>query len=94
VREREGMIARIRQIGRAATRSGEPAEPAGADPGQDRLPALEARIEHLEALVQGLQDAVHRASSRQDRRIAEMEARIQPAALGKALSDDARARGL
>jgi len=94
VREREGVIARIREIGRAATRSAEPAEPAAADPVQDRLRALEARVEHLEALVQGLQDSVHRASSRQDRRIAEVEARIQPATLGKALSDDARARGL
>ncbi len=94
VREREGLIARIRQIGRAATASGEPAEPPPADTAQDRLRALEARIEHLEALVQGLQDSVHRASSRHDKRISDLETRIQPATLGKALSDDARARGL
>ncbi len=95
VREREGVIARIRQIGRAATASGEPAaEPPPADTGQDRLRALEARVEHLEALVQGLQDSVHRESSRHDKRISDLETRIQPATLGKALSDDARARGL
>jgi len=44
--------------------------------------------------VQGLQDSVHRESSRHAKRIAELEARVQPAALGKALSEDARARGL
>jgi hypothetical protein len=37
---------------------------------------------------------VHRESSRHDKRIAELEARLQPGALGRALSDDARARGL
>jgi hypothetical protein len=36
---------------------------------------------------------VHRESSRHGKRIAELEARIQPATLGKALSDDARERG-
>ncbi len=55
---------------------------------------LEERIEDLESLVRGLQDSVHRESSRQGKRIADLEARIQPAAIGKALSDDARARGL
>jgi hypothetical protein len=61
---------------------------------QDQLDVLEARISHLEALVEGLQDSVHRESSRHLKRITELEARVQPAALGKALSDDARARGL
>lgn len=92
--EREGLIARIRQIRRTAARAAESATPAADAPEPDHLRALEARVEHLEALVQGLQDSVHRESSRQSKRIAELEARIQPAALGKALSDDARARGL
>jgi hypothetical protein len=48
----------------------------------------------VEQLVQGLQDSVHRESTRQSERLAELEARIQPAALGKALSEDARNRGL
>jgi hypothetical protein len=55
---------------------------------------LEDRVAQLEQLVQGLQDAVHRESRRQGERIAELEARIQPAAMGKALSEDARNRGL
>ncbi len=49
---------------------------------------------HLEQLLEGLQDSVHRESLRQDKRIAELEAQIQPAALGEALSRDARDRGL
>jgi BMFP domain-containing protein YqiC len=94
VRERERLIARIRQIRRVPKPADEAARPPAVDRGQDRLRALEARIEHLEALVQGLQDSVHRESSRHAKRIAELEARIQPGALGRALSDDARARGL
>jgi hypothetical protein len=92
--EREGLIARIRQIRRAATKTDGPAGASRGDPGQGELRALEARIAHLEQLVQGLQDSVHRESTRQGKRIAELEARIQPAVLGKALSEDARERGL
>ncbi len=94
MRERERLIARIRQIGRMSKAADDAAHPPVRDPHQDRLRALEARIEHLEALVQGLQDSVHRESSRHDKRISELEAQIRPEALGKALSDDARARGL
>jgi len=92
--ELEGLIARIRQIrGGAETADQQEASP-GVDRGQDRLRVLEARVAQLEQLVQGLQDSVHREASRQAKRIAELEARTQPAALGKALSEDARARGL
>jgi hypothetical protein len=94
VRERERLIARIGQIRRAGKTADESANPPAAEPQPDRIRALEARIEHLEALLQGLQDSVHRESHRHDKRIAELEARTQPAALGRALSDDARARGL
>jgi hypothetical protein len=94
VREREGLVARIRQIRRASAKADEPARSSTSGVGQDELRALEARITHLEQLVQGLQDSVHRESMRQGQRIAELEARIQPAALGRALSEDARERGL
>ena len=94
MREREGLVARIRQIRRTTASAGGAGKPGGANPEQDYLRALEARIEHLEQLLQGLQDSVHRESSRHAKRIAELEARIQPGALGKALSDDRRARGL
>jgi hypothetical protein len=94
VGEREGLVARIRQIRRALATSHAPAKPSPTHPEHDPLRALEVRITHLEQLVQGLQDSVHRESLRQSKRIGELEARIQPAALGKALSEDARERGL
>jgi len=89
MREREGLIARVRRIRRAS-----PA--AAAAPGSDRivLEAMQARIAHLEQLVEALQDSVHRESERHSKRVAELEAQIQPAALSVALSKDARERGL
>jgi uncharacterized coiled-coil protein SlyX len=94
VPERNGLVARIRQIRRAAGTAGERARSGGATPDPNRVRALEARVAHLEQLVQGLQDSVHRDAVRQDKRIAELEARIEPAALSRALSKDARERGL
>ncbi len=48
----------------------------------------------LEQLVEGLQDSVHRESTRLSARVGELETRVQPAALARALSKDARERGL
>ena len=93
-REREGLLARVRHIRRLAAMSGEPAERPTNEPEQDDVHALEARIAHVEQLLQGLQDSVHRESSRQSKRISELEARIQPAAVSRALSEGARERGL
>lgn len=99
MREREGLIARIRQIRRA----GEGSAPAPSAPAPPRaapnddaaeVRALRARVEHVERLVEALQDSVHRESERQSRRIAELEAAVQPSALTVALSKDARERGL
>ena len=59
-----------------------------------RLERLEARLGHLESLVEGLQDAVHRDSIRHEERMAELERKTEPEALAKALDDDARRRGL
>ncbi|MGN6870760.1 MAG: hypothetical protein ACTHMY_20395 [Solirubrobacteraceae bacterium] len=93
MRAPDGLIARIRQIRRGAA-ADQPGEPLSVDPGQDPVRALESRVAHLEQLVEGLQDSVHRESSRNGKRLAELETRTQPGALGKALSEDARARGL
>ncbi len=93
IREREGLIARIRVLRRAASPSGDTGRPP-ADPERAELQALQARVTQLEQLVQGLQDSVHRELTRVGNRIAALEAEIQPAALAKALSDDARNRGL
>ncbi len=92
--ERERLIARIRQIRRVFTAADQQTRPVTSGPAQDELRALEARISHIEQLVEGLQDSVYRESTRLVKRIGEVEARIQPAALGRALSDDARERGL
>ena len=86
--EREGLIARIRQMRRSA------AAPPIVQASADVTRALEDRVEQLEQLVQGLQDSVHRESTRLGKRIGELEARLQPAALARSLSDDARDRGL
>ena len=91
---REGLIARIRQIHRARATADEAPRPISDGARPDELRALEDRIAHLEALVQGLQDSVHRESTRQSQRIAELEARIDPTAMHKALSENARQRGL
>jgi hypothetical protein len=63
-------------------------------PQPDELQRLSERLGHLEALVGGLQDAVHRDSVRHEERLAELERTMQPEALAKALTDDARRRGL
>jgi hypothetical protein len=60
----------------------------------DDLRRLSERVGHLETLVEGLQDAVHRDSIRHEERLAELERTMQPEALAKALSEDARRRGL
>jgi uncharacterized coiled-coil protein SlyX len=94
VAERDGLIARIRQVRRVSARASERATSSTPASGQDEMRALEARVAHLEQLVQGLQDSVHRESTRLSERIGELEARVQPAALAKTLSEDARERGL
>lgn len=93
MRDREGLIARIRQVRRAADAGGEPAKSAAAAE-RDELRALEARVTHLEQQLQGLQDSVHREALRQGKRLSDLETRIEPAALSQALSRDARERGL
>jgi hypothetical protein len=92
--EREGLIARIRLVRRVAAAEEKPPTPSTLTPEPEQIQALEARIAHLERLVEGLQDSVHRESGRQAKVIAELEARIQPAAMVAALSRDARDRGL
>jgi hypothetical protein len=68
---------------------------AASPPEHDRrVEQLEERLAQIEALVQGLQDAVHRDSVRHEERMSALERRTEPEALAKALSDDSRRRGL
>lgn len=91
--EREGLITRIRQIRRSAA-AAEGRSSSTAQPEKDALRALGERLTHLEQLVEGLQDSVHREARRNGKRIAELEAALHPAALGQAMSKDTRERGL
>jgi hypothetical protein len=89
--ERDGLVGRIRQMRR---QSAAVAPAPDVPPGVVRLEALETRLGQLEGMVQGLQDSVYRESQRQDKRLADLEAQIEPAALAAALSKHARERGL
>lgn len=91
---REGLAARITQIRR--TLPSAHTTPGFKAPGSDaaRREALEARIVDLENMVQTLQDSVYRESRRRDQRLAELEARLDPAALAIVLSRDAGDRCL
>lgn len=93
MREREGLISRIRQIRRTAAAE-RPSGGSAAAPDAAVVRAMETRIAHLEQLLEGLQDSVHRESERQAKQIADLQAQIQPSALSAALSKDARERGL
>jgi hypothetical protein len=93
ITERAGLIARVKLMRRTAAatdpRQSDP-RPSGEPPQRD----LAARVAHLEEMLQGLQDSVHRESMRQSKRITELENRMEPSALAQALSKDARERGL
>jgi uncharacterized coiled-coil protein SlyX len=60
----------------------------------ERIEALERRMKHLETMIEGLQDAVHREISRTNDQIDLLRRRTEPAELSRALSEDARHRGL
>jgi hypothetical protein len=92
--EREGLLARILQVRRSAPGADGSERRSTVDSRDDRVPALEARVAHLERLVEGLQDSVHRESERHEGLIAELQAQIQPGAMGASLAEDARSRGL
>lgn len=94
MREREGLIARIRQVRRVAKAADAAPRHATVEPQADPIKALEARVTHLERLVEGLQDSVHRESERHGKLIADLQAQVQPGAMGTALAEDARSRGL
>lgn len=64
--------------------------------GEERqlLQELRQRVDHLERLLEGLQDAIHRDSIRLEQRMAELERKTDPDVVAKALSEDARRRGI
>jgi hypothetical protein len=74
--------------------SAEPDAGEAADGSQPDVMELEERLEALEAAFEGLQDAVHRESRRHERELADLRHEVQPANLARALSADARRRGI
>jgi uncharacterized coiled-coil protein SlyX len=70
-------------------------DPAPARAGhQLRIDALEARMKHLEAALEGLQDALYRQARLGDKRDDELRRRTEPHELVRELGRDARKRGL
>ena len=60
----------------------------------DSVTRLGRRVDRLEAQLEALQDAVHRDAIRRDEQQARLERKTEPDELARALSSDARRRGL
>jgi TolA-binding protein len=90
---RAGLLDRVVQLGRRR-RAADAGTQELPDDHQRRIQTLEERINQLEALVEGLQDAIHRESTRESQRINALEKKSEPAEISRALSRDARERGI
>ncbi len=89
-RARRGLLARV--IERRRLEAPDPAEQRGSDEG--RIEALERRVAHLESLIEGLQDAVHRDSVRHDDEVRELQRKTDPGEMSRSLAEHAREQGL
>jgi hypothetical protein len=58
------------------------------------MDALEARVKHLEAALEGLQDAVYRQAQLGEAQHEELRKRMEPGQMAIDLAEDARRRGL
>jgi hypothetical protein len=67
---------------------------AGQAGWEHRVGMLEARIEHLEAAFEGLQDAVYRQAQLNADKHDELRARLEPEQMAIVLAQDALRRGL
>jgi hypothetical protein len=75
----------------------DPPEQAPAEPGppEDRATQdLRVRIERLEGVVEGLQDALYRQAQHHDEDMDELRRSLHPEEIARSLSADARRRGL
>jgi hypothetical protein len=93
--QREGRYgAMTSQRTRGKTPGGQPVNARPEAGWEHRITTLEARVEHLEAALEGLQDAVYRESVLEGTRIAELARRTAPHEMARALSQDARRHGV
>jgi hypothetical protein len=89
-----GLVRRVTALMRPT--HGAPEEPAQSEemPPDPDLEALQERLARLEVVVEGLQDALYRHSQHLDAQVEELKARLEPEVIARALSADARRRGL
>ena len=59
-----------------------------------RMEAIEVRVKHLEAALEGLQDAVYRQAQLDEEKHEELRRRTEPGQMAIDLAEDARRRGL
>jgi hypothetical protein len=83
-----------RVIGLRRIRRAREEKARGASEAADPVRSLEQRVTHLEAMIEGLQDAVHRDSRRTHEELDDLRRRTEPSEISRALSRDARERGL
>lgn len=81
-------------LDRVRSRLQRPAPTGRGGAGTTHLEALTGRVQQLELVVEGLQDALYRQANVNSERFLMLERKTEPEALAKALSDDARRRGL
>jgi len=67
---------------------------AGQGDCEQRVEALEGRIQHLETALEGLQDAVYRQAQLAEERLDELRRRMEPGQMAIDLAQDALKRGL
>ena len=89
-----GLLDRVKGLLRHAVEPAPREAPEPRIPDEPGLEALRERVHRLETMVEGLQDALYRQAVREDERIEELRARLEPEAIARALSADARRRGL
>lgn len=85
--ERVSRLLRLRSTERRSS----PSPDVGWEP---RLETLEARTEHLETALEGLQDALCRHEVLEKEDIGALHKRTDPEQMARDLSQDARRRGL
>ena len=59
-----------------------------------RVETLEVNTDHLEAVLEGLQDACHRRAVLEDEQMGELRKRTEPDQIARELSRNAERRGL
>lgn len=93
-REHAGLLHRVGALMQPAANREEPEPPRAGEAQDEGIDALHARVERLEEVVEGLQDALYRHARHQDDRIEELQRSMEPEQLARSLSADARRRGL